>query len=68
MKAMKVVITSILFFILIFPLPGKDKRHSVTRTNTQKHDISNILGKPAVDATVEGLHMKVWIMSQKKHK
>jgi hypothetical protein len=68
MKLLKGAIAVIVVVALIFPLLGKDKHHSTTRTNTQKHDISNILGKPTLDATVEGFHMKVWIMTQKKHK
>ena len=26
------------------------------------------MGKPTVDATVEGLHMKLWLITQKHHK
>jgi hypothetical protein len=38
-----------------------------TKAGMKKHDMSSIMGKPTADATVGGLHIKVWLMSQKKH-
>jgi hypothetical protein len=32
------------------------------------HHMMSMMGKPTADATVEGLHMKVWLMTQKHHK
>jgi hypothetical protein len=32
------------------------------------HRMSSMMGKPIADVTVEGLHMKVWLMTQKHHK
>jgi hypothetical protein len=37
-------------------------------TGMKQHDMSKMMGKPTVNATVEGLHMKVWIMTQRQHK
>jgi hypothetical protein len=34
----------------------------------KQHDMSKMMGKPTVDATVEGLHMKVWLMTERQHK
>lgn len=30
--------------------------------------MSSMMGKPTVDATVDGLHMQAWILTQKRHK
>ncbi len=68
MKTTNAFILAVLLIALTLPLLGQQNHRGKTRQNTKKHDISNILGKPTVDATVEGLHMKVWIMTQKKHK
>jgi hypothetical protein len=46
---------------------GGDTPVDTTKAGMKKHDMSSIMGKPTADATVGGLHIKVWLMSQKKH-
>lgn len=43
---------------------------SSAKSNMKKHDhdMVKLMGTPTVDAAVEGVQMKVWIMSQKQHK
>ena len=53
---------------LTVPLFGQHNHDDKTKTDMKKHDMSSKMGKPTVDATVEGLHMKVWLMTQKEHK
>jgi hypothetical protein len=38
-----------------------------TATTTKEHEISGALGKPTIDAAVEGLSVKVWLTTQKQH-
>jgi hypothetical protein len=39
-----------------------------TRTQIQKPGMSTMMGSPTFDGTVDGLRMKVWVMTQKEHK
>jgi hypothetical protein len=57
-----------LTIVLTLPLFGNHNHGDTTMTGMKQHDMSKMLGKPTVDATVEGLHMKVWIMTQRQHK
>jgi hypothetical protein len=43
---------------------GHHTNDDKTKSDMKKHDMSSMMGKP----TVEGLHMKVWPMTQKHHK
>jgi hypothetical protein len=54
--------------LLTLPILGQNTHCDTTKTDMKHHHISKMMGKPAVDATVEGLHMKVWLMTQKHHK
>jgi hypothetical protein len=47
---------------------GRQNHDGTTKKDMKKHDMMSMMGKPTVDATVEGLHMKIWLMTQKDHK
>jgi len=47
---------------------GQNTHADKTKTDMKQHDPSMMMGKPTVDATVDGLHMKVWLMTQRQHK
>jgi hypothetical protein len=38
-----------------------------TATIAKEHELSGTLGTPTIDATVEGLSVKVWLTTQKQH-
>jgi hypothetical protein len=68
MKTRYVFLSMILTIALTLPVLGEGTNADTTRADMKKHDMSSMMGKPTVDATVEGLHVKVWLMSQKEHK
>lgn len=41
---------------------------STAKSDMKKHDMVKMMGKPTVEATVEGVQMKVWVITQKEHK
>lgn len=68
MKTKYALLSTVLAVFLTLPMFGQHKNDGMTKTDMKKHHTSKMMGKPIVDATVEGLHMKVWIMTQKQHK
>jgi len=68
MKTRFVFLPAILTLILSFPVFGQPHDDDPAKSNMQKHDMSSMMGKPTVDATAEGLHIQVWLMTQKEHK
>lgn len=68
MKIKYAFLSTALTIALTLPLFGQHNHDDMTKTDMKKHDMSSMMGKPTVDATVEGLHMKVWLMTQKQHK
>jgi hypothetical protein len=67
MKIKFVFLSTALAIALTLPVFGQHDHADMKKTDMNKHDMS-MMGKPTVDATVEGLHMKVWLMTQKEHK
>jgi hypothetical protein len=57
-----------LIFVLTLPILGQNTHCDTTKTDMKHRHMSKMMGKPAVDATVDGLHMKVWLITQKHHK
>ena len=68
MKTRNILLSMALTIVLTLPLFGNHNHGDTTKTDMKKHDMSKMMGKPTVDATVEGLHMKVWLMTQRQHK
>ncbi len=66
MKIKYVFLSTILAMAFTLPLFGQ--HNDTTMTDMKKHHMSKMMGKPKVDVTVEGIHMKVWLMTQKHHK
>jgi hypothetical protein len=62
------LLSTALTIALALPVFGQDMQKSTAGTDMKKHDMSGRMGKPTVDVTVEGLHMKVWLMTQNQHK
>ncbi len=53
---------------LTLPMFGQSTHDDMTKTDMKKHDMSGMMGKPTFETTSEGLHTKVWLMTQKEHK
>jgi hypothetical protein len=58
----------ILLITLSFPILGQDIHADITKTDAKNSDMSIMMGKPVVEETVNGYHMKVWFMTQGQHK
>jgi hypothetical protein len=68
MKSNYVVIPALLIIALAMTVFGRQSHDGTTKQDMKKHDMMSMMGKPTIDATVEGLHMKIWLMTQKHHK
>ncbi|MCL4547105.1 MAG: hypothetical protein M1495_00870 [Bacteroidetes bacterium] len=68
MKIKFVFFSTIMAIALTLPMLGQNNQDDKTKSEMKMHDMSSMMGKPTVDTTVEGLHMKVWLMTQKHHK
>lgn len=72
MKTKYAILAIVLTIAMTLSLFGQDTRDEKTKADMRQqdmkqHDMSNMMGKPTLDATVEGLHMKVWLMTQAEH-
>jgi hypothetical protein len=68
MKTRSLLLLTALTVAFTLPSPGQHKHGDTTSTGMKPHDMSGMMGTPTADATVEGLHMKVWLMTQQQHK
>jgi hypothetical protein len=68
MKIKYACLSTVLTIGLTLPVFGGDTAVDSTKTGMKGHDMSTVMGKPTADATVGGLHIKVWLMSQTQHK
>lgn len=68
MKAKYALLTTVLTVTLSLPSFGQQNNSDKTKTDMKKLTLSGVMGKPTVDATVEGLRMKVWLKTQKQYK
>ena len=68
MKTKYVLLPAVLIIVLAVMVFGRQNHDGTTNKDMKKHSMSSMMGKPTVDATVDGLHMKVWLMTQKHHK
>jgi hypothetical protein len=68
MKIKYALLSTVLIVVLTLPLFGHFAHSDTTKTDMKHHHMSKMMGKPTIDAAVEGLHMKVWLMTQKHHK
>jgi hypothetical protein len=68
MKTKFACLSTVLTIALTLPVFGGDTSADSAKTGMKGHDMSSVMGKPTADATVGGLHIKVWLMSQTRHK
>ncbi len=67
MKKQYLILSMVLTIAFTLPMFGQHIHETMTTTVTTKHSMSINMGKPTFSATVEGLHMKVYLMTQDKH-
>jgi hypothetical protein len=67
MKINYALLPATLILVLTLPVFGQHGHDDATKVDMKKHDMSIMMEKPTVDATVEGLRMKVWLMTQKEY-
>jgi hypothetical protein len=62
-----IFLTTVLTVALTFFMLGQDKYGDKHNADMKHHDMSEMLGKPTVDVTVDELHMKIWLVTQQQH-
>jgi hypothetical protein len=68
MNAKFALFSSALTLALTLPLYGQSSLEPLASAELGPGDMSSMMGKPTVDVTVEGLQIKVWLISQTRHK
>ncbi len=68
MKTTYALLSAVLTIALVLPMFGQDTLVGKAKADMKHHDMLGMMDKPTVDATVEGLHVKVWLMTQTQHK
>lgn len=61
----KIILPTILILIFTLTMFGQITRNVKAKTVKKVNDISNVLGKPVYESTVDSLNTKVWIISQR---
>jgi hypothetical protein len=64
MKTKNALLTAVLTIAFTLPMFGQNTHSDEKMPEMKKHE----MGKPTVDVTVDGLQMKIWLMTQKHHK
>jgi len=67
MKAKYIILPMILVISMALPMFGQDKSKVETKTITKQDDISNVLGTPIYESTIDSLNTKVWVVTQQKY-
>jgi hypothetical protein len=68
MKIRYALLATVLTLFLSLPAVGQPYDAPPAKTNIKKQDMSGMMENPTVDATVEGLRIQAWLMTQKEHK
>ena len=68
MNIRKIASLSILIIMISASLFGIEMNNDSSGTSSKQHDMMKLMGKPFIDTLVEGLHLKVWLVTQKQHK
>jgi hypothetical protein len=68
MKSRYVLFSAVLTCGLMLPMFGHPMDRDRIRPDMKEPDMSSIMGKPTVDTTVEGRHLRVWLMTLQQHK
>lgn len=61
------ILAAVLTLAATLPVFGQNMHEQKAKTDTKQHDVASMMGRPTFEATVEGLQMRVWILTQKEH-
>jgi hypothetical protein len=50
------------------PLLGLNTHGTMTLADMKKHDMLAMMGVPMVDTAIDGLHVKIWLVTQEQHR
>lgn len=50
------------------PLSGQEHHDHGSTAIAAKHDMSSVMGKTTVDTTIEGVHVRLWLVTQQQHR
>jgi len=64
MKINSVPLFTILIFVMAAAVFGQTKQNINIQTITKNKDVSEVMGKPVYELTVDSLCTKVWILTQ----
>jgi hypothetical protein len=67
MKTKYLLLSTVLTIALTLPMFGQPNLADTAKTDMKQPDLTSVMGKPTADASVGGLHMKVWLMTQEQH-
>ncbi len=62
-----IFLATVLTVALTFFMFGQDTYGDKHKADMKHHDMSEMLGEPTVDVTVDELHMKIWLVTQEQH-
>lgn len=68
MKIKYFLLSAVLTIAFTLPLFGQAISTDTTKTDMKQPDLTGMLGKPTAEASVGGIHMNVWLMTQDQHK
>ncbi len=68
MKTKYLIFPIIFFLALTLEIFGQEGQKGETKNITEQNDISNALGNPIFESTIDSLNTKVWIVTQQKYK
>ncbi len=68
MKIRYALLCAALSIALTSPLSGRDTLADTTKADMKSHGMADMIAKPTAVASVGGLQMKVWLMTEAEHK
>ena len=63
-----ILLSSLFVFFMAITIFGQTKHNTTIKTSTKKNNISEVMGKPVYELTVDSLCTKVWILTQMNYK
>jgi len=62
-----IFLATVLIVALTFFMFGQDTYGDKHKADMKHHDMSEMLGEPTMDVTVDELHIKIWLITQEQH-
>ena len=68
MKTKSILLSTTLMIALAMPAVAQHEHNEQSKAKTKGHGMSSIMGEPKFDKSVNGVNMKVWLITQDEHK